>query len=132
MSVKTVAEKLRIGPESTVWLSHPERLDLIGPVPDSARTVEAPEMADVAVVFADNAASVRGIICEHEGQPVSHDTVWVAYPKGNRTDINRDTLWPILGEYGMRPTSQVSVNVVWSALRFRPLREGEKPFAPRG
>jgi hypothetical protein len=56
------------------------------------------------------------------------DVFWVAYPKANRADINRDTLWPILGEYGMRPIAQVSVDDVWSALRFRPLEEGEPPF----
>jgi hypothetical protein len=54
--------------------------------------------------------------------------LWVAYPKGNRTDVNRDTLWPILDEHGMRPVTQVSINQVWSALRFRPLKEGEAPF----
>jgi hypothetical protein len=53
---------------------------------------------------------------------------WVAYPKANRADLNRDTLWPVLGEYGMRPISQVAVDEVWSALRFRPLKPGEPPF----
>jgi hypothetical protein len=28
----------------------------------------------------------------------------------------------------MRPITQVSVDEVWSALRFRPVREGEAPF----
>ena len=28
----------------------------------------------------------------------------------------------------MRPVTQVSINQVWSALRFRPLKEGEAPF----
>jgi hypothetical protein len=28
----------------------------------------------------------------------------------------------------MRPVSQVAVDEVWSALRFRPLRPGEPPF----
>ena len=28
----------------------------------------------------------------------------------------------------MRPISQVAVDEVWSALRFRPLKEGEAPF----
>jgi hypothetical protein len=37
-------------------------------------------------------------------------------------------VWPILGEYGMRPITQVAVDDVWSALRFRPLEEGEPPF----
>jgi hypothetical protein len=48
--------------------------------------------------------------------------------KGNRTDINRDSLWPILGEHGLRPVTQVSIDQVWSALRFRPLKEGEAQF----
>jgi hypothetical protein len=56
------------------------------------------------------------------------DVFWVAYPKANRADINRDTLLPILGEFGMRPITQVAVDGVWSALRFRPLEEGEPPF----
>jgi hypothetical protein len=55
--------------------------------------------------------------------------LWVAYPKGNRADINRDTLWPILAEHGLRPITQVAVDGVWSALRFRPLKEGEEQFA---
>jgi hypothetical protein len=28
----------------------------------------------------------------------------------------------------MRPITQVAVDDVWSALRFRPLKEGEPPF----
>jgi hypothetical protein len=50
---------------------------------------------------------------------------WVLYPKGGRADINRDSLWPMLVEHGMRPISQVAVDDTWSALRFRALREGE-------
>jgi hypothetical protein len=52
----------------------------------------------------------------------------VAYPKGNRADINRDSVWPILAEHGLRPIAQVSVDEVWSALRFRPLKPGEEQF----
>jgi hypothetical protein len=37
-------------------------------------------------------------------------------------------LWPILGEHGLRPVTQVSIDQVWSALRFRPLKEGEAQF----
>jgi hypothetical protein len=56
------------------------------------------------------------------------DILWVAYPKGNRTDLNRDSLWPILSELGLRPVTQVSIDQMWSALRFRPLKQGEAPF----
>jgi len=54
--------------------------------------------------------------------------LWVAYPKGNKSDTDRDTLWPIVGEYGLKPNAQVAVDEVWSALRFRPPKEGEPPF----
>ena len=64
----------------------------------------------------------------HKDQLAAPSAFWVAYQKANRADINRDSLWPILAEYGMRPITQVSVDDVWSALRFRTLREGEPPF----
>ena len=57
--------------------------------------------------------------------------VWIAYPKGGKSDINRDSLWPIVRDAtGMRPITQVALDVTWSALRFRPLKPGEEPFAP--
>ena len=89
MSTKSVAEKLLIKPETTVWLSH----------------------------------------AAHRDQLARPATLWVAYPKANRADLNRDTLWPILAEHGLRPIGQVAVDAVWSAMRFRPNKPGEAPFA---
>jgi hypothetical protein len=128
MTTKSVAEKLRIKPDTTVWSSHPSHVDLLEPLPEDVRHVDAPEQATTALVFAEDASSLRDILTEHRDHLSDPSTLWVAYPKGNRTDINRDTLWPILGEYGLRPIGQVSVSEVWSALRFRPLKEGEAPF----
>ena len=128
MSTKSVAEKLLIKPDTTVWSSDPSRLDLIGPLPEGVRQVDGPEQAQTALVFADDATSLREILAEHGDRLARPNVLWVAYPKGNRADINRDTLWPILGERGMRPIGQVSVDETWSAMRFRPLKEGEAPF----
>jgi hypothetical protein len=72
---------------------------------------------------------VRDVLAKHEQQLAEPSVFWVLYPKANKADINRDTLWPILGEYGMRPISQVAVDPTWSALRFRPLKPGEERFA---
>lgn len=36
------------------------------------------------------------------------------------TDLNRDVVWELLGDRGIRPVRQVSIDDVWSALRFRP------------
>ena len=128
MSTKSIAEKLLIKPNTTVWVSHAAHLPRIEPLPEGARGVDKLEQATIALVFADAAASVREILNAHTDQLARPAIFWVAYPKGNKADINRDTLWPILAEYGMRPIGQVAVDEVWSALRFRPLKQGESPF----
>jgi hypothetical protein len=49
--------------------------------------------------------------------------LWVAYPKGGSgvtTDLNRDVHWGPLADAGWRPVTQVAIDAVWSALRFRP------------
>jgi hypothetical protein len=103
-------------------------LDLIQPLPENVRHVERLEQATTALVFADDAGALRDILTAHKDQLARPSIFWVAYAKANRADLNRDSLWPILGEYGMRPIGQVSVDEVWSAMRFRPLKKGEAPF----
>jgi hypothetical protein len=108
MSAKSVAEKLLIKPGTTLWSSHPDRLGLIEPLPSGVRTVEGPEQATTALVFADDADALRELLAAHGEQLTRPDILWVAYPKANRTDINRDTLWPILAKHGIRPIGQVA------------------------
>lgn len=129
MSVKTVASKLLIEPGTSLWTSHPERVELVGPLPDGVELPGTIAGATAALVFADDAGSLRAILDAQRDDLAGPAVFWVAYPKANRADINRDTLWPILGEYGMRPIGQVAVDEVWSALRFRPLKPGEEQFS---
>jgi hypothetical protein len=128
MASKSVAEKLLIKPDTTVWSSDAARLELVRPLPAGARLVDAPAAARTALVFADDAASLREVVGAMADQLLRVEVLWVAYRKANRADINRDSLWPIMAGYGMRPVSQVAVDDEWSALRFRALREGEAPF----
>lgn len=125
---KTVADKLLIKPNTTYWFSHADRAALIDPLPAGVQQVAGLAQAAVALVFADDAGSLRRVLDAHQEHLAAPGALWVAYPKGNRTDINRDTLWPMLTAYGLRPISQVAVDDVWSALRFRPLKPGEVPF----
>jgi hypothetical protein len=128
MSSKTVAEKLLVKPNTTIWSSDAARLDLLQPLPEGVRQVDRMDQATTALVFAADAGSLRATIAAHQDQLARPSALWVAYPKGNRTDINRDTLWPILAEHGLRPITQVAVDDIWSALRFRPLKAGESQF----
>jgi hypothetical protein len=124
----TVAEKLLIRPNTTVWLSDPARLPLLTPMPDGVREVGTPATASTAVLFAEDAASVRRQLEEHGADLAKPGVFWVAYPKGNKADINRDTLWPIVADFDMRPCAQVAIDNHWSGLRFRPNRAGEGRF----
>jgi hypothetical protein len=130
MPAKSVAEKLLIKPETTLWLSHEDRLPLIAPLPDGAKLANALGETTTAVLFADSASDLRQLLKKHSDEELAGPAVfWVAYPKANKADINRDTLWPILAERGMRPISQVAIDDTWSALRFRMLKPGEE-FKP--
>lgn len=125
---KTVAEKLLIKPHTTVWLSDPARLPLLTPMPDGVREVGTLATASTAVVFAEDAAGVRQQLEQQSADLAKPAAFWVAYPKGNKADINRDTLWPIVADFDMRPCGQVAIDSHWSGLRFRPNREGEGRF----
>ena len=128
MSTKSVADKLLIKPGATIWTSDEMRLGLLGPLPDGVRPVGGLAEAAIAVLFADDAGSLGTLLARLEPDLSAPGVLWVAYPKANRTDLNRDTLWPMLVGYGLRPISQVAMDEVWSALRFRPLRLGEEGF----
>jgi hypothetical protein len=129
MSARSTADKLLIKPGAAVWVGPPSRLDLIGALPEGVRTVETPADATTAIVFAEDAAAVRSAFAANRDALAAAAVLWVAYPKAGRADINRDSLWPILAGYGLRPIGQVAIDDVWSALRFRALAEGESPFA---
>lgn len=47
---------------------------------------------------------------------------WIAYPKAGQlgTDLNRDILWQHLLPRGITGVRQISIDDVWSAMRFRP------------
>lgn len=130
MSDKPVAAKLLIKPGNAVWLSDASRATLLGALPAGASLVASPpgDGAVVAVLIGDDAATVTALLEAHA--PALHEVpvVWVLYPKGNRTDVNRDSLWRLIAPYGLRPITQVAVDETWSALRFRPIRPDEPPF----
>ena len=50
--------------------------------------------------------------------------LWFAYPKGTskiKSDINRDTIRETGEEFGITTVTAISINDIWSALRFRPI-----------
>lgn len=84
--------------------------------------------ATLGLLFVDSTASTRALCDVHRAALTQPAILWIAYPKGNKVDINRDSLWKIMAEYGLRPNSQIAIDDTWSALRFRAYKEGEQPF----
>src|SRR5687767_15004463 len=107
---KSAAQKLLIKPDTTVWVSHADRLHLIEPLPAGVTASKTMSAAEVALVFGGDEASVRKLLTKHAKELAKPGILWVAYPKGNRTDINRDSLWPIHGDFGMRPNMRVAID----------------------
>lgn len=129
MSPKSTARKLLVKANTKLWISHPDRLELLGGLPEGAERVDRPKGADVAVFFIDDAAALGKALADYGAQLGDQSAIWFAYRKGNRADINRDTLWPVVAEHGLKPVTQVAIDGIWSALRFRPLAAGEKQFS---
>ena len=48
---------------------------------------------------------------------------WIAYPKSRQlgTNLNRDTLAALVTARGAGPVRSISIDGVWSAIRFRPI-----------
>ncbi|WP_029149899.1 hypothetical protein [Microbacterium indicum] len=120
---KTVAEKLQIKPGSRVFWgdSIDERRDLIAPLPDGATGTDAPDDADVAVVFIDDRAALERLVEWPIAVLGGVRAVWIVYPKGGRSDVNRDIVWRRVAEAAWRLVSNVSVDDTWSAVRAKPL-----------
>jgi hypothetical protein len=111
----SLTAKLQIKQGQTVSLINPPSgVDLDVP------TVEDSE--DTVLLFVRNRDELDAL-----GEPFFRAAredrlAWLAYPKAGQlgTDLNRDILWELTKPRGVRPVRQVSLDRVWSALRFRP------------
>lgn len=76
------------------------------------------------LVFINNNTELLDFLNNNLIDIETDSVLWLAYPKGNskiKTDINRDTI-RITGEgYGITTVTAISINEIWSALRFRPI-----------
>jgi len=80
--------------------------------------------------FVNNKKEFINYLTKNLDNVESDSVLWFAYPKGTsgiKTDVNRDSLWAVGEEYGISSVAAISINDVWSALRFRPVdRAGKK------
>jgi hypothetical protein len=125
-TISRLAKKLRLQTaQRALILNAPEGyLGLLGDLPAKLELEFEPAgQFDFAHLFVKDKAELQQLI-DQLLQAIEYDgLLWISYPKGSsgvKTDLNRDILWEILLEKGIRPVMQVSIDSVWSAIRFRP------------
>jgi len=126
MPQAALIKKLRIqaGERLLILNAPPGYIESLGDLPEGARVSEVPEGEYQFVhLFVTNSEDL-GRLRQAAMDAVEYDgLLWISYPKRSSkvaTDLTRDVLWELMGDTGLRPVTQVSVDEVWSALRFRP------------
>ncbi|MBP2435592.1 DUF3052 domain-containing protein [Microbacterium amylolyticum] len=119
---RTVAEKLLIAPESELLLlATPEQRTLLEPLPDGVTVADGitRDTEGVAVAFVDDRAGLDALLAEIVPVLTSFRAGWIAYRKGGRSDINRDSIWARVEEIGWTLNANISLSDEWSAVRFK-------------
>ena len=123
--ITTVARKLQVPAATTVVvLNRPTGIDLDFPADCLVLSDPASaEAADVVIGFAVLASDLDGIAAPAIAAARDDRLAWIAYPKSRQlgTDLNRDTLAALVTARGARPVRSISIDGVWSAIRFRPV-----------
>jgi hypothetical protein len=98
--------------------------DLLGELPDGVNlTTEVQAKIDGLLVFIHNQAEFQALVQPSLSGLKYDGLCWLAYPKKSaktQSDLSRDMFWALMEGTGMRPVTQISIDEVWSALRFRP------------
>lgn len=121
-----LAKKLRLhdARRALIWNAPEDYRESLGDIPEGLDLREEPgDSFDFAQLFATDRAELE-VYVDRLLAVIEYDAIlWVCYPKGSsgvETDLNRDRLWAVMLDRGVRAVTQVSIDDVWSAMRFRP------------
>ena len=79
---------------------------------------------DFALIFAINQLKLNNILKEVFSALHPESKLWIAYPKTTSkivSDLNRDASWEILSKNEYEAVRQVTLDHVWTAMRFKKL-----------
>jgi hypothetical protein len=129
MSDEALIKKLGIKPgQRLLVLNAPDGyLERLRPLPEGATlamlaTVDEGEY-DFVHAFARNVEELRAHAPVALRASKREGGLWFSYPKRSArvaTDLSRDVGWDLLDAAGYQGVAQVSIDEVWSAVRFRP------------
>ena len=122
MNVDSLLKKLRYKKSFIAQIVNlPEELDEISKMVKTRD--ESAELCDFSLLFIKNHKELLLYFLESIECGKNESIFWLAYPKKSgkkASDLNRDSIWQSIKQYGYRPASMVSINETWSAMRVRP------------
>ena len=120
---RSIAEKLQIKPNTELLFgpSTPEQRALLDPLPEGVTVVDGIERdtTDVAVMFASDRDELDALLTDVLPLLATPRAIWIGYPKGNKTDINRDSIWKRAEEFGWTLNGNISLSDTWSSVRLK-------------
>jgi hypothetical protein len=122
--ITTTARKLQVRAATTVVvLGRPAGIDL--DFPADCLVLSDPEAAadaEAVICFVVHAGDLDDLAVPAITAATQDRLAWIAYPKSRQlgTDLNRDLLAALVVARGATPVRSISIDGVWSALRFRP------------
>lgn len=121
--MKTIAQKLQIKPGNDVLVAGADATQrgLLEPLPDGVTVTQGIGRAtrDVAVIFAADRAALDARLAEALSFLAEARASWIIYQKGNRSDINRDSIWRRVEKLGWALNANVAIDDAWSAVRMK-------------
>ena len=125
----SIARKLGMNPGMRALIIAPPAgyLRLLAPVPDGLTvSSRAAGMYPFVQVFASRLSEISKFAEKLPQHAAPNALVWISYPKKTSKaegDLSRDVIREAMSTVGWRAVSIVAIDEVWSALRFRPIRE---------
>ena len=127
MTLSKLVKKLRMQPgQRALMMNVPKGyIASLGELPEGVAVSETPVgKFDFVHLFVRDSGQLDELL-PAAVESVEYDGMfWISYPKKSskvKTDLSRDVFWDlVVGSTSLRPVTQVSVDDVWSALRFRP------------
>jgi len=128
MAESGLVKKLRIQSGQRILILNPPRgyFEELGRLPLDVDLAERPEGTfDFIQLFVKQRAELEGQLPIIE-QSIKYDALlWICYPKQSskvNSDLNRDIIWGMVSKTGLEGVTLVSLNAIWSAMRFRPAK----------
>lgn len=129
MAANKLAKKLGIKPgmRALVLGAPADFMEKLAPLPEGVVVAEAGgSAAQFLQLFATRKAEISKLAPRLLQQALPGALVWITYPKktsGVESDLSREEVWNAMAPTGWRPVTQIAIDEVWSALRFRPVED---------